>query len=247
MKPIHFVSFTALACVRLSAEDFTTIEGKKYEGVTISRVEPDGLMIMTDSGIEKIAFGRLPADVQKRFGFDPNKAAQFQQQLRNEAATRRVQDEAGMKAEEALKRAQQPAPAPAVPADPAVPRAQAPAPYVSPLNRPAERASPFRADKIVALYAKNPIAADAEVKGKSFTIIGSVESIEPKDGEVFLHLKTSDSEKMLNAGIFSIRCQLSPQAVPKAAKVKVGHKVTLKGFVQGVTSGAIQVSGCEFQ
>ena len=48
----------ALACARLAAEDFTTIEGKKYEGVTVSRVEPDGLMVVTDSGIAKIPFAR---------------------------------------------------------------------------------------------------------------------------------------------------------------------------------------------
>ena len=67
----------ALACARLSAEDFTTVEGKKYEGVTISRVEPDGLMVVTDSGIAKIPFLLLPEDVQKKYGYDPKAAAEF--------------------------------------------------------------------------------------------------------------------------------------------------------------------------
>ena len=67
----------ALACARLAAEDFTTIEGKKYEGVTISRVEPDGLMVVTDSGIAKIRFVLLPEDVQKKCGYDPKAAAEF--------------------------------------------------------------------------------------------------------------------------------------------------------------------------
>lgn len=95
------------ACVRVFAEDFTTTDGKKLEGVTVTRIEPDGIVVMTDSGIEKIVFTKLPEDVQKKYGFDPAKAAQFQQQRAGTAAMQRVRDAEAMQAEEALKRGQQ--------------------------------------------------------------------------------------------------------------------------------------------
>jgi hypothetical protein len=75
MKRVLFIGLTlALQAV---AEDLTTITGKQLLGVSIERVEPDGLVVMTDSGIEKVPFSELPEDVQKKYGFDPQKAAQF--------------------------------------------------------------------------------------------------------------------------------------------------------------------------
>jgi hypothetical protein len=52
-----------------SAEDFKTINGKEYKGATISRVEADGIVIKTKTGISKIYFVELPKDVQERFHY----------------------------------------------------------------------------------------------------------------------------------------------------------------------------------
>lgn len=60
-----------------SSDDFKTQDGKEYKNVTISRQEPDGIVVITDSGISKLYFSELPKAVQERFGFDPQKAAQF--------------------------------------------------------------------------------------------------------------------------------------------------------------------------
>ena len=72
--------FTSLAL----AEDFKTIKGKEYKNASVSRVEPDGIVIKTHSGISKIYFTELPTDVQKRFGYDAanlaEQAAKFQKQ-----------------------------------------------------------------------------------------------------------------------------------------------------------------------
>ena len=38
------------------AEDFKTINGKEYKDVTVSRVEPDGIVVKTESGISKVYF-----------------------------------------------------------------------------------------------------------------------------------------------------------------------------------------------
>jgi len=49
------------------ADDFKTIDGKEYKNVTVSRVEADGIVIKTKTGISKIYFVELPKDVQERF------------------------------------------------------------------------------------------------------------------------------------------------------------------------------------
>ena len=60
-------TFTALLSAVALAEDFKTIEGKEYKNVTISRVEPDGLVLTTKTGISKVYFVELPKEVQERF------------------------------------------------------------------------------------------------------------------------------------------------------------------------------------
>jgi type IV secretory pathway VirB10-like protein len=56
---ILIVCFASLAL----AEDFKTINGKEYKNVTVSRVEPDGLMLKSKSGISKVYFSELPKEV----------------------------------------------------------------------------------------------------------------------------------------------------------------------------------------
>src|SRR5947208_3616774 len=55
--------FTALSVSLALAEDFTTINGKEYKNVTVSRVEPDGLVLRSKSGILKVYFTELPKEV----------------------------------------------------------------------------------------------------------------------------------------------------------------------------------------
>jgi hypothetical protein len=49
------------------AEDFKTVNGKIYKDATISRVEADGIVVKTKTGISKIYFIELHKDVQERF------------------------------------------------------------------------------------------------------------------------------------------------------------------------------------
>jgi len=51
------------------AEDFKTVSGRVYKDATISRVEADGIVIRTKTGISKIYFVELPKDVQERFHY----------------------------------------------------------------------------------------------------------------------------------------------------------------------------------
>ena len=51
------------------AENFKTVSGKVYKDVTISRVEADGIVLRTKTGISKVYFVELPKDVQERFHY----------------------------------------------------------------------------------------------------------------------------------------------------------------------------------
>jgi hypothetical protein len=62
------------------AEDFNTINGKIYKDATISRVEADGIVVRTKTGISKIYFVELPKDVQERFLPTPAKTVAAQRE-----------------------------------------------------------------------------------------------------------------------------------------------------------------------
>jgi thioredoxin 1 len=62
------------------ADDFKLIDGKEYKNVTVSRIEPDGIVLRTKSGISKIYFVELPKDVQERFHYNAAIAAAYSAQ-----------------------------------------------------------------------------------------------------------------------------------------------------------------------
>jgi hypothetical protein len=77
MKIFNLLLIGMLITGRLLADDFTLINGKQYKGVTVTRVEPDGIMVMTDTGIEKLYFTWLPKEVQQKYGYNPQVAASY--------------------------------------------------------------------------------------------------------------------------------------------------------------------------
>jgi hypothetical protein len=54
-------------------DDFKTIDGKEYKNVKISRLQPDGIVLITRWGVSKVYFTQLPRDVQRRFHYDAAK------------------------------------------------------------------------------------------------------------------------------------------------------------------------------
>jgi hypothetical protein len=60
---------TTLMTSVVLAEDFKTITGKEYKDATITRVEGDGIVIRSKTGISKIYFIELPKDVQEKFHY----------------------------------------------------------------------------------------------------------------------------------------------------------------------------------
>jgi hypothetical protein len=77
------------------ADDFKTVNGKEYKDATITRVEPDGIVVKTNSGVTKIYFTELPRDVQEHFHYDSGKAVSYSaEQAANYTAYQKQQEEA---------------------------------------------------------------------------------------------------------------------------------------------------------
>jgi chromosome segregation ATPase len=76
------------------AEDFKTVNGKEYKDATVTRVDPDGVVVKTKSGITKVYFTELPKEVQERFHYNSEKAASYSaEQAANYTAYQKQQDE----------------------------------------------------------------------------------------------------------------------------------------------------------
>ena len=73
----------------LVVDEIATLSGTKYQRVTITRVEPDCISISHSDGIAKIPFTDLSQELRTKYGYDPEKAAQFQSAI--QAATAKQQ------------------------------------------------------------------------------------------------------------------------------------------------------------
>ena len=106
---IKLLSFLILSFISVAqADDFKTVSGKEYKDATVSRVEPDGIVVSNKAGISKVYFTELPKDVQERFGYDPQRAADYSaQQSAGFDQIRKQQTEASRREAEATQKANQ--------------------------------------------------------------------------------------------------------------------------------------------
>jgi hypothetical protein len=75
-------------------EDFKTVNGREYKDAAVTRVEPDGIVVKTKSGVTKVYFAELPKEVQERFHYDSEKAASYSaEQAANYGAYQKQQEE----------------------------------------------------------------------------------------------------------------------------------------------------------
>ena len=78
MKTRLFSVVLSLVALQFAlADDFKTIDGKEYKNATVSRVEPDGVVISFSGGIVKIPFTELSPEIQKKYGYDSQAAAAY--------------------------------------------------------------------------------------------------------------------------------------------------------------------------
>src|SRR5215510_116732 len=86
---MKFAGFLLLCFATVAmADDFKTVRGKEYKNVTVTRVEPDGIVLKSKSGISKLYFVELPKEVQERFHYNAASASAYSaQQAGNQATT----------------------------------------------------------------------------------------------------------------------------------------------------------------
>jgi hypothetical protein len=91
--PLLLVCGLVLLIMPTRAEDVITLTRKEYKNATVKRAEPDGIVIQDAAGIVKVPFTDLPASYQEKYGYDPEKAAQYsaalakqQEELRSRSA-----------------------------------------------------------------------------------------------------------------------------------------------------------------
>ena len=82
IRPVKYrqtvlVILAALSTSLVLADDIKTINGKEYKDATVTRVEPDGIVFATKSGVSKVYFTELPEDIQERFHYSSAQRAHF--------------------------------------------------------------------------------------------------------------------------------------------------------------------------
>jgi hypothetical protein len=99
---ITIAILAALSASLVLADDFKTNDGKEYKDATVTRVEPDGIVVKAKSGISKLYFVELPKEVQQRFNYNPQtasaysvqQAAQYEVSQKQQEAARYRQEDA---------------------------------------------------------------------------------------------------------------------------------------------------------
>jgi hypothetical protein len=67
----------ALSASLALADDIKTNNGKEYKNATVSRVEPDGIMVKFSGGLVKIPFTDLSEELKQRYHYNSEEARKF--------------------------------------------------------------------------------------------------------------------------------------------------------------------------
>jgi hypothetical protein len=102
LLPLVLLFPVLLAAQEDKIDQLATVDGKTYDAVTIRKVEPDGLSILHAAGTAKVPFEKLSADLQTKYGYDKEAAAEHRKQL---AKAQRLQDAAEREASTKRKQA----------------------------------------------------------------------------------------------------------------------------------------------
>lgn len=82
-----------------SIGDIATLRGKTYRQCEIVNIHPDGISFTHANGAAKVLFTDLPAPARQRFGYDPAKAAAYEQEI---AEQRLAEKQARLKRQQEL-------------------------------------------------------------------------------------------------------------------------------------------------
>ena len=83
-----------LAAMPAIADTITTISGTTYSDASVTKTTPTAISIVHSTGMAKIPFKDLPAATQKKYGYDPARAADFEAQEAQQKAEQQQRAEA---------------------------------------------------------------------------------------------------------------------------------------------------------
>src|SRR5580704_11549440 len=86
MKSVVLLLIGLGLCAQAKSASLSIADGTAYNNITMQRVDPDGLYIEYTLpgggiGMSKIKFSHLSSDQQKQFGYDANKARDYETQV----------------------------------------------------------------------------------------------------------------------------------------------------------------------
>jgi hypothetical protein len=105
---------------------FTTIDGKTYQEAELLKIESTDIVISSSDGITQVEYAVMPPDMQRKFGWDPQKSAEVN------AAALRYQEQVEAAREAAAADGTNSASAASAPANPNFVPGMAPAPGTTP-------------------------------------------------------------------------------------------------------------------
>lgn len=86
MKRVRITLLVMLIAAIARAEDIETLDHKVYKNATITRAEPDGIVLRHSAGIVKIPFTDLPQEFSKRYNYDSQAAKAFKADVEEKQA-----------------------------------------------------------------------------------------------------------------------------------------------------------------
>src|SRR5438552_1380279 len=69
----------AMLAPNLMALEITTLDGKTYSDCVITKVYPDSICVLFAGSGARIKFTNLPEPIRVQYGYDPQRAAAFEQ------------------------------------------------------------------------------------------------------------------------------------------------------------------------
>ncbi len=106
MKAVIALLLMSIAGVAV-CEDIKTLDHKVYKNATITRTEPDGIVIQYSAGIVKIPFTDLPEEFSKRYDYDPEEAKTFKADIEQKQAQIYLETQAEKARQEESREAEQ--------------------------------------------------------------------------------------------------------------------------------------------
>ena len=72
----------------LLGEEIKMADGEVVAFTSVKRTEPDGLVVLTESGVSKIHFSKMSKEAQQQYGYDPQKAVSYANEFKRSEAAR---------------------------------------------------------------------------------------------------------------------------------------------------------------